>query len=100
MVPIGLGNAAIYEDAAISDEAGRWKHFGQSDHVRAYSMQGSVQRLSAVGFTLRQPDRSYFGESCFARHAIHPRSVLHVVEKPAHQPDLRSDRLSMTSEAR
>ncbi|MEM1120328.1 MAG: methyltransferase domain-containing protein [Bacteroidota bacterium] len=42
----------IYEDFSIRTPADRLRHFGQHDHVRIYSVQGLVNRLTAVGFTV------------------------------------------------
>lgn len=81
MVPINLGFIDNYENPLITDEAGRWKHFGQNDHVRFYSKQGFVERLQNVGFKVNQYDISFFGEDTFRKYAIHPRSVLYVVSK-------------------
>ena len=83
MVPINLGLSETYENPAIVDEAGRWKHFGQGDHVRLYSKDGFVSRLTSVGFRVEQHGISHFGEEIFREHAIHPRSVLYVVHKDA-----------------
>jgi predicted SAM-dependent methyltransferase len=81
MVPINLGLAEVYENPAIVDEAGRWKHFGQNDHLRLYSKAGFVNRLTDAGFQVAQHGTEHFGEKAFARHAIHPRSVLYVAHK-------------------
>jgi predicted SAM-dependent methyltransferase len=81
MVPIHLGLQTLHEDFSITDEAGRWKYFGQGDHVRLYSKRAFVERLESVGFSVEQLDRFHFGESVFARYGIHPRSVLYVVKK-------------------
>ena len=40
----------IYEDPLIQTPEERLKHFGQSDHVRIYSVQGLQNRLSLAGF--------------------------------------------------
>jgi SAM-dependent methyltransferase len=81
MVPINLGLGEIYENPDIVDEAGRWKHFGQNDHVRAYSKAGFVARLESVGFTVEQYGISHFGKDLFRRHGIHPHSVLYIARK-------------------
>jgi SAM-dependent methyltransferase len=41
----------IYEDSSITSPVERIKHFGQSDHVRIYSVEGLAERLTLVGFT-------------------------------------------------
>jgi len=81
MVPIALGLTEIHEDPSLKDTASRWKYFGQGDHVRMYSKSGFVERLTSVGFSVDQLGASFFGDDAFARHAIHPRSVLYVVRK-------------------
>ena len=81
MVPIDLALKEIYEDYSIKDEAGRWKHFGQHDHVRMYSKKGFIERLESVGFKVRQLDISFFGAEAFSKSGIHPRSILYVVNK-------------------
>jgi SAM-dependent methyltransferase len=40
----------IYEDFSIRSDEGRIKYFGQSDHVRIYSVQGLKERLTDHGF--------------------------------------------------
>ncbi len=81
MVPISLALEDVYEDPTITDEAGRWKHFGQNDHVRLYSKQGFVNRLQESGFKVNQLGIDYFGAHTFDKHGIHHRSVLYVVKK-------------------
>ena len=41
---------AIYEDYSITTEEGRYKAFGQKDHVRIYSLEGLNNRLQSVNF--------------------------------------------------
>jgi SAM-dependent methyltransferase len=40
----------IYEDNSLRTEEERLLHFGQKDHVRIYSVESLIQRLSSVGF--------------------------------------------------
>jgi SAM-dependent methyltransferase len=40
----------IYEDPSIQTSEERQKHFGQTDHVRIYSVNGLKNRLSLSGF--------------------------------------------------
>ncbi len=40
----------IFEDKSITTPEGREKHFGQSDHVRVYSVNALKSRLEKVGF--------------------------------------------------
>jgi SAM-dependent methyltransferase len=41
---------ATYEDSSIVSEKERTRHFGQKDHVRIYSINGLLNRLTDVGF--------------------------------------------------
>lgn len=81
MVPIDLSKEEVYEDASITDEASRWVHFGQNDHVRVYSKQGFISRLQEAGFKVEQKGVEHFGEKVFLQAGIHPRSILNVVSK-------------------
>lgn len=40
----------IYEDYTITLPADREVHFGQDDHVRVYSVEGLIERLTKAGF--------------------------------------------------
>lgn len=81
MVPISLALEENYEDASITSESERWKHFGQNDHVRMYSKPGFIGRLNEAGFKVEQYGVDFFGQAAFEKHGIHPRSVLYVVKK-------------------
>ncbi len=81
MVPIMMTIKDICEDPSVTDEAQRWKLFGQGDHVRLYSKTGFVARLEKVGFKVHLYGVDYFGAEDFLRYGIPDRSVLYVVEK-------------------
>lgn len=81
MVPIALSLEEDYENPEITTAEGRWKHFGQDDHVRMYSKSGFVNKLTSTGFLVHQLDVDFFDCEIFDKHGIHPRSVLYVVEK-------------------
>jgi hypothetical protein len=82
VVPICLLHREIFEDPAkATTEADRWRYFGQGDHVRIYSKQGFMDRVSSVGFQIQQLGVSHFGEDTFRRCGITRKSVLYVVEK-------------------
>lgn len=82
MVPINL-TAVLDEDPSVTDEAERWRRFGQWDHVRAYTKSEFTKRLREAGFTVRELGAAHFGAKVFSRCAITPSSVLYIVEKPA-----------------
>lgn len=81
MVPISLALKENYENAAAQNEADRWKHFGQNDHVRMYSKSGFVNNVTEAGFVVEQYGVEHFGSETFERHGIHPRSVLYIANK-------------------
>lgn len=89
LVPVELTLEEVYEDPGITGEAERWRHFGQGDHLRLYSKDGLVARLTDAGFVVHQLGAEYFGGERFERSGIHQRSVLYVVERPIPSPDLR-----------
>ena len=54
----------IYEDATITSEEERTKHFGLNDHVRIYSVAGLRKRLESVGFIVnpqQHAEDNYYG---------------------------------------
>jgi SAM-dependent methyltransferase len=81
MAPIFLSLAQVDEDPAVSDEGERWRRFGQNDHVRAYSRDGFLERVAAVGFLVETLGIVHFGREAFRRHGITERSVLYAVSK-------------------
>lgn len=83
LVPIVIDVTEIDEDPGVTDPQERWRRFGQHDHVRLYSRQGFIARLSAAGFVVGEHGRDHFGAAAFCRQGIAPGSVLYVAEKPA-----------------
>jgi SAM-dependent methyltransferase len=81
MAPIILSIEHIDEDPHISDEAERWRRFGQFDHVRLYSKHGFLERVREAGFTVHELGKEFFGAEEFERAGITAQSVLYVVEK-------------------
>jgi len=80
-VPILTTISENYENCAITDQAGRWKHFGQSDHLRIYSRNGFVNKLAKAGFKVHILDIDYFGAETFEKHGISKTSALYTVTK-------------------
>jgi SAM-dependent methyltransferase len=81
MVPIALDLDETDEDPSVTDEAERWRRFGQDDHVRQYSKGSFLERVREAGFSVHQYGRDFFGARSFAENGISDRSVLYVVEK-------------------
>jgi SAM-dependent methyltransferase len=67
-----------YEDATITDAAGRLKHFDQEDHVRIYSVSGLTDRLSAAGFKV---ERLFFNEKEGNYHGFRDGETVLVASK-------------------
>jgi ubiquinone/menaquinone biosynthesis C-methylase UbiE len=81
MVPINLAVSEIDEDPAVTDEAERWRRFGQFDHVRRYSKQGFLHRVQSAGFAVDQLGVDFFSKEVFHRSGISSTSVLYIVNK-------------------
>lgn len=81
MVPIIMSIDQIDEDASVTDEAERWRRFGQGDHIRLYSKRGFLERVREAGFSVDELGREFFGAELFDRAGISRQSVLYVVEK-------------------
>lgn len=82
LVPIPLSlNKTVDDKKYLFSEHLRWKYFGQDDHVRMYSKNDFIQKLSNVGFNVSQLGVEYFGKKNFANHGIDLKSVLYVVKK-------------------
>ena len=81
MAPINLQLKSILEDPACSDIPTRWRLFGQDDHLRLYSKQGFMDRLTFAGFHVEELGVGFFGQEQFRKYAIFPGSVLYIVSK-------------------
>lgn len=51
--PTDLNLETVYEDASITDEEGRIKHFGQNDHLRIFG-RDSASMLESFGFEVEE----------------------------------------------
>ncbi len=68
----------ILEDAAIKSPEDRTKQFGQSDHVRVYSVNGLKERLINGGFT---PNIREFNEPPDNKNGFQPNETVIIVRK-------------------
>jgi SAM-dependent methyltransferase len=82
MAPVITGLPKTIEDPSVLDEAGRWRLFGQNDHVRLYSHSDYVARITESGFLLQQLSQNHFGSGAFKMLGLKPSSILYVVTKP------------------
>ena len=82
LTPISVGLLKTHEDPSITDEAGRWRFFGQNDHVRLYAHDDYVQRVKDAGFALRQYTLSDFGSTAYIYLGLKPTSIFYLACRP------------------
>ena len=73
-VPFSLKLSATVEDPYIRDPAQQERLFGQSDHVRIYSLNDYLTRLEKTGFTIELLSAEFLKQ--FAIHAIQDRECI------------------------
>ncbi len=81
MAPIIVGLENTVEDPSVKDEAGRWRLYGQNDHVRLYAHDDYVNKIRSHGFRVEELGESYFGEDVFRSLGLKRTSILYVVSK-------------------
>jgi SAM-dependent methyltransferase len=81
VVPIILGLEKTKEDPSVKDEAGRWRLYGQHDHVRLYAHDDFVNKIRSHGFRVEELGENYFGEETFRTLGLTRTSILYVVSK-------------------
>lgn len=81
MAPIILGLEKTVEDPSVKDDAGRWRLFGQNDHVRIYAHDDYVNKIRSHGFRVEEFGEKYFGKAVFTSLGLTPTSILYVVSK-------------------
>jgi SAM-dependent methyltransferase len=81
MAPIIVGLEKTVEDPSVKDDAGRWRLFGQNDHVRLYAHDDYVRKIRSNGFRVEELGKKYFGEKIFRTLGLKPSSILYVVSK-------------------
>jgi len=82
MAPVVVDLPQTIEDPTVTDEAGRWRLFGQNDHVRLYSHCDFVVRILESGFLLQQLNQNNFDNGVFEMLGLKSTSILYVVTKP------------------
>jgi SAM-dependent methyltransferase len=81
VAPVCLALEKTCEDPRITDEAGRWRMFGQSDHVRLYAHDDFTRKIRAHGFQLDELGASYFGDQVFRSLGLKSTSILYIARK-------------------
>lgn len=82
MAPIIVGLEKTIEDPSIVTEEGRWRYFGQYDHVRLYAHKDYVKKIKKHGFQLKELGTKHFGKHIFRRMGLKNTSILYIVQKP------------------
>ena len=70
-VPQNENESETYEDASITSQADRRRHFGQEDHVRNYGLDFG-ERVAAAGFDVSCIDASAFDPRLVVEHVLRP----------------------------
>ena len=78
MAPIIVGIEHTLEDPSVTDEAGRWRLYGQNDHVRLYAHDDFVRKIEDNGFRVDQYGIDYFGAEVYAAMGLKPSSILYI----------------------
>jgi SAM-dependent methyltransferase len=81
VAPIILGLEKTAEDPSVTDAAGRWRLYGQDDHVRLYAHDDYVNKIRSCGFSVAELGEDYFGEDKFRALGLTRTSILYVVSK-------------------
>lgn len=82
VAPIIVGLEKTIENPSIETEEGRWRYFGQNDHVRLYAHNDYVKRIKKQGFMLEELGIKHFGKHIFKRLGLKKTSILYIVQKP------------------
>nr|WP_190272145.1 methyltransferase domain-containing protein [Sideroxydans lithotrophicus] len=81
VAPIIVGLERTVEDPSVKDAAGRWRLYGQDDHVRLYAHDDYVNKIRSHGFHVAELGEEYFGEEIFHSLGLTHTSILYVVSK-------------------
>ncbi|OIR11459.1 ubiquinone/menaquinone biosynthesis C-methyltransferase UbiE [mine drainage metagenome] len=81
VAPIIVGLEKTVEDPSVRDAAGRWRLYGQDDHVRLYAHGDYVNKIRSHGFRVDELGEEYFGEEVFRSLGLTHTSILYVVSK-------------------
>jgi len=81
MVPICTEISQTLEDPSHISEEDRWRYYGQNDHVRLYSHDDYVKKITQHKFKISELDINYFGKDIFIQLGLKESSILYIVEK-------------------
>lgn len=81
VAPIILGLESTLEDPSVTDDAGRWRLYGQNDHLRLYAHDDYVKKIRSHGFQVDELGENYFGQEVFRSLGLTSTSTLYVVIK-------------------
>ncbi len=81
VAPVIVGLEATVEDPAVNDAEGRWRLYGQDDHLRLYAHDDYVHKIRSHGFHLEELGEGHFGKAVFQSLGLTSTSILYVVRK-------------------
>ena len=81
VAPVIVGLEKTVEDPSVTDAAGRWRLYGQDDHVRLYAHDDYVNKICSHGFRVDELGEAQFGEKVFSSLGLARTSILYVVNK-------------------
>jgi SAM-dependent methyltransferase len=92
MAPICLAIEENYENPEITTPEGRWKHFGQDDHVRMFSRSGFIDVIKQAGLAVQEvPVVEFLAPDVCDTYGISPRSVLYLGVKQGAEAQQQTD---------
>ena len=82
MAPIIVGVLEkTVEDPDVTDDAGRWRLYGDYDHVRLYAHNDYVNKIRSHGFRVEELGEEFFGKKVFHSLGLKHTSILYLVSK-------------------
>ncbi len=81
MAPIIVGLEKTVEDPSVTDDAGRWRLYGQNDHLRLYAHDDYVKKVRSHSFRVEELGEKHFGVDIYRSLGLKRTSILYVVSK-------------------
>lgn len=81
-MPLDLKKVWFDEENGLS-EFENWKRFGQTDHVRRYTHDELIKRITEAGFQCRVYTNAEVGKKAVVQNAFNKNIRIYVAEKRA-----------------
>lgn len=81
MAPVVVGLERTLEDPSVTDDAERWRLFGQNDHLRLYAHDDYVRKIQDNGFLVEQLGIEHFGGGAFKSLGMKKTSILYIARR-------------------